>query len=157
MVIREKDENLFAEEGSQVYLNTEDPLGKCKFYRWDYTETWKFRLPYSVPNNTCWITNNSDDINIKSTSVLTEDRISRFPVKFISNETDRLNVRYTILVNQYSLNEDEYIYWEKLQNISEEVGGLYDITPSSIPGNIFCIEDPRRTGSWLFQCFSQEL
>jgi len=45
-------------------------------------------------------------------------------------------------VNQYSLNEDEYIYWEKLQNISEEVGSLYDITPSSISGNIFCIEDP---------------
>jgi hypothetical protein len=40
------------------------------------------------------------------------------------------------------MNEDEYNYWEKLQNISEEVGSLYDITPSSIPGNIFCIEDP---------------
>lgn len=75
-------------------------------------------------------------------SVLTQNRISRFPLKFISNETDRLAVRYTILVNQYSLSESEYTYWEKLQSISEEVGSLYDITPSSIPGNIFCIEDP---------------
>jgi len=142
VVIREKEGSLFAQDGSQVYLNTIDPSGICKFYRWDYTETWKFRLPYYVPNNTCWITNSSVDIHIKNTSVLTEDRISRFPVKFISNETDRLSVRYSILVNQYSMNEDEYIYWEKLQNISEEVGSLYDITPSSIPGNIFCIEDP---------------
>jgi hypothetical protein len=142
VVIKEKDEFSGAREGSQVYLNTIDPLGICKFFRWDYTETWKFRLPYSVPNNTCWITNNSNVINIKTTSVLTEDRISHFPLKFISNETDRLSVRYSILVNQYSLNEDEYTYWEKLQNISEEVGSLYDITPSSIPGNIFCVEDP---------------
>jgi hypothetical protein len=45
-------------------------------------------------------------------------------------------------VNQYSLNEDEYLYWEKLQNISEQVGGLYDIVPSAIPSNIYCLEDP---------------
>jgi hypothetical protein len=143
VVIKEKDENsVVQEEGSQVYLNTFDPLGTCQYYRWDYTETWKFRLPYSVTNSTCWTTNNSNNINIKNTSVLTEDRIDAFPIKFISNETDRLSVRYSILVNQYSLNEDEYLYWEKLQNISEEVGSLYDITPSSITGNIFCIEDP---------------
>ena len=73
---------------------------------------------------------------------MTEDRVARLPLHFISNESDRLAERYSILVNQYSLNEDEYNYWEKLQNISEEVGSLYDITPSSIPGNIFCIEDP---------------
>jgi hypothetical protein len=142
VVIQEKTEFSGAKEGSQVYLNTHDPLESCKFYRWDYTETWKFRLPYYVPNNTCWITNNSNEINIKSMSILTQNRISRFPLKFISNETDRLAVRYTILVNQYSLSESEYTYWEKLQSISEEVGSLYDITPSSIPGNIFCIEDP---------------
>lgn len=142
VVIKERDEYSSARDGSQVFINTSDPKGLCKFYRWDYTETWKFRLPYMVPNHTCWITNNSNDINIKSTSVLTEDRVSRFPLKFISNETDRLSLRYSILVNQYSLNEDEYTYWEKLQSISEKVGSLYDITPSSIPGNIYCVEDP---------------
>ncbi len=142
VVIQESTEYSGPKEGSRVYLNTHDPQGFCKFYRWDYTETWKFRLPYYVPNQTCWITNNSNEINIKSMSVLTQNRISRFPIKFISNETDRLEERYSILVNQYSVNEEEYTYWEKLQNISEEVGSLYDITPSSIPGNIFCIEDP---------------
>jgi hypothetical protein len=142
VLIKEKDEFSGAKEGSQVYLNTKDLQGNCKFYRWDFTETWKFRLPYSVPNSTCWITNKSDVINIKNTSVLAEDRIHRFPLKFISSETDRLSVRYSILVNQYSLSEDEFTYWEKLQNLSEEVGSLYDITPSSVPGNIFCVEDP---------------
>jgi hypothetical protein len=45
-------------------------------------------------------------------------------------------------VNQYSLNEDEYLYWEKLQNITEQVGGLYDMIPSAIPSNVYCLEDP---------------
>ena len=142
VTIQEKTEFSGPKEGCQVYLNTYDPKGTCEHYRWEYIETWKFQLPYSVTNNTCWITNNSNDIHVKNTSVLTEDRINNLPLRFISNETDRLAVRYSILVNQYSLNEDEYTYWEKLQNISEEVGSLYDITPSSIPGNISCVEEP---------------
>jgi len=142
VVIKEKDAFSGPKEGCQVYLNTHDSQAACKFYRWDYTETWKFQLPYFVANQTCWITNNSTAINIKNTSVLSEDRVTRLPVNFISNETDRLAFRYSIIVNQYSVTEDEYTYWEKLQNISEEVGSLYDITPTSIPGNIFCVEDP---------------
>ena len=130
------------QEGCQIYLNTHDPTNQTKFYRWEYTETWEFVLPYYVPNKTCWISNNSDLINIKNTSVLAEDRINRYPLNFISNNSDRLKVKYSILVNQYSLNEDEYNYWEKLQNLSEQVGGLYDIIPSSVPSNIDCIDDP---------------
>jgi hypothetical protein len=51
-------------------------------------------------------------------------------------------VGYSILVKQYSLNEDEYLYWEKLQSITEQVGGLYDIIPSSVPSNVYCVDDP---------------
>jgi hypothetical protein len=63
-------------------------------------------------------------------------------LKFISNLTDRLRVGYSILVDQYSLNEDEYLYWEKLQSITEQVGGLYDIIPSPVPSNVYCVDDP---------------
>lgn len=140
--IKEKDEISQALEGCQVYLNTHDPANYCKFYRWEYSETWEFRLPYPVPNGICWLSGNSDRINIKNTSVFEEDRIIRYPLNFISSQTDRLKVKYSMLVNQYSLNEDEYVYWEKLQNVSEQVGGLYDITPAAIPSNIYCIDDP---------------
>jgi hypothetical protein len=141
-IIKEKDEISQAIEGCQVYINTHDPANNCNFYRWEYSETWEFRLPYAVTNRICWLSDNSDRINIKNTSVLEEDRVTRFPLNFISNTTDRLRVKYSMLVNQYSLNEDEYLYWEKLQNISEQVGGLYDITPAAIPSNIWCLEDP---------------
>lgn len=142
VVIKEKDRDSGAKDGCQVYLYTHDETNKCKFYRWDYTETWEFRLPYAVPNSKCWITNNSTVIKIKNSSVLSENIIQKYPLNFISNETDRLSVRYSMLVNQYSLGEDEFVYWEKLQKVTENVGGLYDIIPSSIPGNIFCIENP---------------
>jgi hypothetical protein len=132
------------QEGCQILLDTHDPLNKCKFYRWEYSETWEFHLPYTVPNSVCWVSNNSDVINIKNTSVIGEDRISRYPLNLVTNQTDRLRVKYSLLVNQYSLTEDEYNYWEKLQNISEQVGGLYDIIPSAIPSNIYCVDDPNQ-------------
>lgn len=129
-------------EGCKVYLNTHDPENICRFYRWEFTETWEFSLPYIVTNKTCWISNNSDKINIKTTASLSEDKIDRQPLSFITNGSDRLKILYSILVNQYSLNEDEYAYWEKLQNTVEQVGSIYDIIPASVPSNIKCIENP---------------
>ena len=137
-------------EGCKIFLNTHDPDNKCKFYRWEYTETWEFRLPYMTPNNVCWLSNNSDVINVKSTSLIEQDRVDRYHLASVSNTTDRLREKYSILVNQYSLTEDEYLYWEKLQNISELVGGLYDIIPSEIPSNVFCIDDPNQKALGYF-------
>jgi hypothetical protein len=143
VTIKEKEASHPTEEGCQIYLDTHDQDGACMYYRWDYSETWEFHLGYAWPvNNTCWITLPADKINIKNTSVLSENRIDHYPLKFISNESDRLQVKYSLLVNQYSMNEEEFDYWDKLQNITENVGSLYDIIPASIPSNIYCIENP---------------
>jgi Domain of unknown function (DUF4249) len=140
VTISENSGNI-TQQGCQVYLNTHDPANQCKYFRWEYTETWEFRLPYTVPNSLCWISDNSNTINIKNASVIEEVNIDRYPLDFISNETDRLRVKYSMLVNQYSLNEDEYLYWEKLQSFSEQVGGLYDMIPSAVPSNVYCTDD----------------
>ncbi|MGC1391902.1 MAG: DUF4249 domain-containing protein [Bacteroidales bacterium] len=142
--IQEGPENIPSQEGCQVFLNTHDPTNRCKFYRWKYSETWEFILPYLVTNRICWISDNSNIINIKNTSIIEDDKIDRYPINFISNQTDRLKVKYSILVNQYSLNEDEYNYWAKLQSFSEQIGGLYDMIPSAVPSNVFCIDDPKQ-------------
>jgi Domain of unknown function (DUF4249) len=129
-------------DGCQIYLDSHDPENTCKFYRWDFSETWVLRLLFDVPNKKCWISDKSHSINIKSTAAFDEARITRFPINYFTNITDRLKTKYSILVNQYSLNEEEYIYWEKIQNIAVQVGGLYDIIPASVPSNISCIESP---------------
>lgn len=33
-------------QGYQVYLDTHDPTNECKFFRWDFAETWEFHIPY---------------------------------------------------------------------------------------------------------------
>jgi hypothetical protein len=130
-------------EGCNIYLNTHDSTGQCRYFRWEYIETWEFIIPYNnVKNNRCWVSANSDLINIKNTSVITEDKIEKFLLNYISNETDRLKNKYSILVNQYSIGEEEYNYWEELQKLSEKSGSLYDIIPSSVANNLYCLDDP---------------
>ncbi len=130
-------------EGCQIYVDTHDETDSSKFFRWDYTETWIFKLPYDVPNNICWRTSGSDRIYLANTTYLAEPRISRFPLIKIPTETDdRLQEKYSVLVNQYSLNEDEFRYWEKIEKIAQQSGGLYDVTPMTIEGNMRRLEDP---------------
>ncbi len=131
-----------AKEGCDILLDTRDSGEDCSYFRWDYTETWEIRLPYDVPNKICWVTNNSSQILLKNTSHLSQNNISAYPVTFISNETDRLDNRYSILVRQYSISEQEYNYWNRMQTMSEQTGTLYDVMPSSVQGNMNCIEDP---------------
>lgn len=129
-------------EGCSIYLDTHDPTNNCNFYRWKYSETWEIRLKYNAPNKVCWKSENSKGIFIKNTSILAENRITRHPVISITNPIDRLTVKYSILVSQYSMNEDEYLYWDRLKNTLDQVGDLYDLIPAYIPNNIYCIENP---------------
>ena len=140
-LIEAGNEQRLPKEGCRIYVDAHGEGESCNFYRWDFTETWEVRLPYDVPNKICWATNKSSSILIKNTTLLSENSVSRYPVNFVSNETDRLEDKYSILVNQYSLNEEEYYYWDKMQRLSEHTGTLYDIIPASIQGNIYCVED----------------
>ncbi len=131
--------------GYQVYINTHDPANKCNFFRWDFTETWEFRLPYTyetIKNRICWKTALAKNIYIKNTTSLKEARVAKFPLNFITTETDRLTIKYSILINQYSINQDEFEYWEKLQRLTEASGGLYDVVPMSVGSNIHCLNNP---------------
>ncbi|MCJ7821344.1 MAG: DUF4249 domain-containing protein, partial [Bacteroidales bacterium] len=97
--------------GFQVYADSRDPDDLCRFFRWEFEETWEFKIPWDysgIVNRVCWKSEASNNINIKSTSALSESRVSRQPILFISTETDRLLRKYSILVKQYSLNEKEF-------------------------------------------------
>ena len=140
--VRKEDDISGGIDNCQISLSTHDDSGNCKYFRWDFTETWEFHLRWDLPNYTCWLTENSRKILIKNTTGLSSDNIVGFPLNYIPETTDRLEVKYSLLANQYSVSQDEYAYWEKLKRFTEDVGGLYDMTPSNVPGNIFCITRP---------------
>jgi len=141
VILYDVEHDIFDEEACQIYLDTYGGSGS-RYLRWEYFETWILRLPFSVPNQKCWVSDRSRAIRIKNTNSLAGASLTRLPLVYISNETDRLKTKYSIMVNQYSMNADEYNFWAALEKLTEQSGGLYDIIPSSITGNLRCKEIP---------------
>jgi hypothetical protein len=129
-------------DACRIYLDTHDPSNACKYYRWDFKETWVLLLLWPVENAKCWVSAPSSSILVKSTAAYSESVVRGMPVHYIDNTTDRLSRRYSILVNQYSLNEEEFQFWDRLQHITDQSGGLYDVVPTSIPGNMHNLDNP---------------
>ncbi len=133
------------EKATRVALSTLDPTGSCHFFRWAFEETWEMDLPFNLlprEKRICWMSELSHNILIANTEALSEDRITNFTLTTFNNSTERGMYKYTTLVKQYSLSREEYEFWDKIRIMSQNTGGLYDVTPVSVTGNIQCITDP---------------
>jgi len=142
-------------KGLQIYLTTHDPSNKTWFYRWNFKESWEFRANYKSLHiwedemvkdrldqiYNCWKYNESSAVLISTSNNLNEDIINEFPIVYISNATDRLESKYSILVKQYALSEESFNYWNELEKINENLGTMFDPQPSVIEGNIYNIND----------------
>jgi hypothetical protein len=141
-----------------ISVNTHDPTATSLNYRWKYIETWEYTAEYHSSSKfagsvvvertpeeslyTCWRTESSTNIFIASTKRLREDVVSHFPLISIRKGSRRLSVKYSILVQQQALSDDAYAYWQNLQRNTENLGGLFDPSPSELKGNMRCISVP---------------
>jgi hypothetical protein len=133
------------EKVTRVTLSTLDPAGRCHYFRWAFEETWEIHLPFNYlprEKRICWVSELSHNILIANTEALAEDRVTDLVLTTYNNSTDRGMYKYTMLVKQYSLSREEYEFWDKIRTMSQNTGGLYDVTPVSVTGNIQCITDP---------------
>ena len=53
-----------------------------------------------------------------------------------------MDVRFSTLVRQYPLDQEAYNYWLTVQKNSQSLGGLFDLQPSQIRGNIHGVTNP---------------
>jgi len=142
-------------DGIQLYVNTHDPKNSTHYYRWDYEETWQFhsqfysafysdgtgiipRLP-SQQIYYCYADSLSSDIVVGSSAKLSSDLIYQQPIKFIPSTSERIETKYSILVNQYALTSDAYNFWANLRKNTEQLGSIFDAQPSNINGNIYSV------------------
>ena len=129
-----------------IYLNSFDASNNNRFFRWTYEEVWEYHLPWHYPplyKSVCWLSEKSSDIIIKNTSTLEQSIINELPLVQLDNRSStKLFQKYSILLKQYSINEDEYTFWESMREMTEEQGGLYDPIPQPLNGNITCVDDP---------------
>lgn len=158
-----KELNLDGKEEIRFNINTYDPTGKSRYYRYTYEETYKISSPYWSPYDVvmhnlysfdtiydssnylykvCYNTIKSNAIIQKETNSFTEDRITKFPVRKVLTNNFILTHRYSILVKQYVQSRDAFRYYQTLEKFSSNPKSLFSqIQPGEINNNIYSTSD----------------
>ena len=140
------------EGGIQFFLDVHDEANLAKYFRYEWEETYVIHVPYPSnvvyheedstweeriePIGTCYQTNYSNQLILGNSIGSKTNRLSEFPIRFVSGENETLRSRYSILVRQYVLNDNAYNYYRKLRESIESGGTLFDKQQGAILGNI---------------------
>lgn len=145
--------------GLQINVSAHDPAANTHYYRWDYEETWlfhaKFTSNYKVVNGdilprslddqvfTCFGNHTSSTVTLASTLKLASDIVSNAPITNIIPSSEKVSMRYSILIKQYALTAEAFAFWENLRKNTEQLGSIFDALPSEIKGNIHNTTDAK--------------
>lgn len=153
------------EDGISIHLTTHADLEESRYYMWGYEEDWEFHAevdllrpqngiliyekskytfddPEVNPYYYCWGHQNSSNIFIYTTSNLQENTVKDKELLRIPVDDIRISYIYSILVKQWSLTPEAFIYYQTLEKMTENSGGLFQVMPSELRGNISCISNP---------------
>ena len=89
----------------------------------------------------CWLTQRVEGLYLSNTVNLAFNKKKRIPLHYISTKTDRMKIRYNLLVKQYSMNESSYNYWQQNKTATEDGGGLYTGQPAQALTNLCIVND----------------
>jgi len=142
-------------EGIEIFVNTHDDSDQSKYFQWTYDETWEYTSRYGanykivngsvvhqeLPLGRCWISKPSSEILVGSSTLLASNTIREFPLTFIPVRSQKVSVRYSILVQQRSLSQEAYEFWAELKKSTESLGSLFDPMPSQVLGNMYSASD----------------
>ncbi len=146
--------------GVHIYANTHDAQNKSIYYKWDYEETWEIHSAYAnsliyedgfiygrpldeIPKlYYCWGSHISTNINLASSEQLSSDIISEAPLVSILPGSEKISVRYSILVKQTALDRQGYEFYQLMKKNTESIGSVFDALPSENAGNIVCVSNP---------------
>jgi hypothetical protein len=152
------------------YVNAHDAQNKTQFYRWKFEETWEYRAAYysylevvdkqiQVRNkdiNQCWGSMQSGSILLGSTVKLSSDVIKDLPLFRVPISTNKLFIKYSVLVKQYGLSRQAFEYWTTLAKTTQGTGSLFDPQPSQVTGNIQNIENATELVFGYFSASTEE-
>jgi len=147
------------EDGISISVDSFDPDRNSNYYRFKYEETFKIIAPlwrnvdiivtndewpdcdFGFEDKTeeqeiCYGTQNSNTFVLATTTSFGEDRLTRFPVRFLNNNNYIISHRYSILVKQFIISREAFTYFETLNNLSGEESLFSQSQPGFLPGNI---------------------
>lgn len=143
-------------EGIRFYLNTAEFNTDSTCFRWELIETYKYIAQYSLfyiyngslesttafdSLKTCYKTQTVEERFNRGTSDLDVNRLTGFPLNYVSTESDRLLERYSLLVRQKVISQQANDFWNDVATITSNEASLFTTQPFQIKGNIKNVND----------------
>ena len=165
-------------DGLQVLVNTTDPTGDSKYFRYEYEETYKIVAPnptqyYTeiinyvpdtgtyqiiltprVPEVICYSTEISTGITQASTTEFNENRVVRFPVRYLSKIDSKIQTRYSLLVKQYVQSIEAFTFYKIIKDLGSIQSLLSQGQPGYVAGNMVSEADPEEKVLGFFEASS---
>jgi len=145
--------------GVQFYLDVNAGEDESRYFRWRIDETYEYTsfAPISfyyldethtpiVPQDEyavyrCWRGEEISGLFQSSTIDLTQNEKKRIPLNYVSDQSERLRIKYSLQVKQYTLSENAFNYFEQNRLATEEADGLYTRQPRQPLTNIQNVDD----------------
>lgn len=143
--------------GYQFYFDNRVAAMDTNYYLWNLEATYKYQVDYFIrwifdgeldwfyhPDSlyTCFTTYKVAGVYLYNTESSSEPVITAFPFHFVNTETRQLSLRYSLLVEQLSLNRNAWVFWNEIKEQNSDQGTMYAQQPYQIRGNISNINDP---------------
>lgn len=159
--IEDKVDNVSGEPytGLQFYLDVKAGEDESRYFRWRIDETYEYEsfAPISYyyldeshtpiyPADawevyTCWMEGEISGLFQSSTMNLSQNEKKRIDLNYVSALTERLRIKYSLQVRQYTLSENAYEYFEQNRLSTEEGEGLYTRQPRQPITNFMNVDD----------------
>jgi len=132
----------------QLFAHTSLSSEELTFLRWrafgeyEFVESSRF-VPFPPGPKSCYVKENIDFDQVFIFS--NEDTDGDFTLEQLLVEEridDRFSFKYSFFVEQYSITENAYRFWQAVQREFQRSGDLFEPPPALIQGNIFNRNDP---------------
>jgi len=84
----------------------------------------------------CWKTQMVNYVYTGTTANLTIPKIIHQPLHFVGTDTRKLHIRYSLLLQQYSIDSKAYNFWKNIEKQFTTENILFSTQPFNIIGNI---------------------
>jgi hypothetical protein len=153
-----------------IYAYAHDAQNSTRYYSWSYEEDWEIRAQYrpdlkyngdtiilratELPEprgmdtlldmSICYKSGKSKIMNFATTKLQASDSV-KHAVRKMSHAAEERQIRYSMLLHQHALTEEEFDYLTLVEKNSTQVGSFFDPMPSQLFGNIHRTNEPDET------------
>ncbi len=143
--------------GYQFYVDTETAATDSTYLMWLAKGTYKYRADFLIryiydnrrlslfpkPDSLriCYHTDYNNGFFTANLTKLSLPTVTHFPLNYVTTDTRKISLRYSMLVEQYTIDEHAFTFYEQLSDINTEQGVLYAQQPYQLKGNMQNIND----------------